>query len=90
MTTVHIQSLLQRQSQLSQDIRHAQNLIETLERYKSSDSLQGTLHVVGTAGSVKLDAALTRHLATNALLDLVTEQEAVEAKIQAINTLLAD
>lgn len=90
MTTTHIQSLLQRQSQLKYDIGHGENLLATLERYKASPDLVGTLHIVGVSGHVKLDAALTRHLATNALQDLQAEQAALDEKLEAINTLLAD
>lgn len=89
MTTIHIQSLLQRQSRLNHDIDHAESLLATLERYKASD-VKGTLYVVGAAGNVKLDASLTKHLACGALEDLHSEKAALDAKIEAINTLLAE
>lgn len=91
MTTANIQAQLDRQVALTQEISRADALIATVNRCIDQNlNTKGCLSIPGAHGSVMLDLNLTKHLATNALQDLCTEQDALIEKLEAINTLLAD
>lgn len=87
MTTSNIQSLLDRRVALISQLRTADNFQKSLD---ANPLVEGIVQPSAGNGLFRMDPSLTQHILLGITEDLSSELAAVELKLQAVNTLLAD